>query len=51
MAQGWLKEVEEDATYIQTRRFAEQQEEQQRLVQKQEQAKAKADAKLRKDDK
>lgn len=44
MAEGWLKQVEEDATYIQTRRFAEQQEEQQRELQKQEQAKAKAEA-------
>lgn len=34
MADGRLKEVEEDAIYIQTRRFAEQEQERQHNIEK-----------------
>lgn len=46
MAEGWLKEVEEDATYIQTKRFQDQVEENKREAEKRKLAdeKLKADA-------
>lgn len=41
MAEGWLKEVEEDAIYIQNKRFADQREEFAREQEKQKRAEAK----------